>query len=312
MISKGTDMLTEADLQARRGRISGSTLAGVAGVSYRMTPLEAYLLIVGEYTVEENDAMEWGHRLEAPVADKYADVHGVELEEVGTQISFRHDWLCSTPDRLVKGMKRGLEVKTTAKHLGWRWGPSGSDEYPAEAHVQCAANMAVLEYDEWDLAVLIGGQDYREYRIHRDLEFENDLIALGERFMEEHVRPRVAPPNDGSEAASEWKAKRYAAVLTHDLIQADEAIEQMALEYKKAIETAKDAAENKKRIQQDLQDVIGHAEGVQGSFGKIYWKADKQGKTAWKKVAEHLGATAEVIEQFRSKPGRVFRPYFTD
>jgi predicted phage-related endonuclease len=49
------------------------------------------------------------------------------------------------------------------------------------------------------VSVLIGGQDYREYTVPRDLDFEQSLLEAGLKFWENNVLSRVPPDPSESE-----------------------------------------------------------------------------------------------------------------
>jgi len=51
----------------------------------------------------------------------------------------------------------------------------------------------VLDYDDADLAVLIGGRDYRIYHLPRDRELERLIVSAADNFWLEHVRKKVPP-----------------------------------------------------------------------------------------------------------------------
>jgi putative phage-type endonuclease len=113
-------------------------------------------------------AMEWGHRLEPAVAQKFADAH----PEVGVRVahsyqSVNRPWQLANPDRLLAS-KRGrslLEVKTVHLYSAHAWGPDGTDEIPVHYRCQVLWYLDVLGFDVGYVAVLIGGNDYREYKI---------------------------------------------------------------------------------------------------------------------------------------------------
>jgi len=52
---------------------------------------------------------------------------------------------------------------------------------------QVATYMALLGFDDWDVAVLFGTSDFRIYRLHRDLELENMILERAREFWNTYV-----------------------------------------------------------------------------------------------------------------------------
>lgn len=157
---------------ARANGIGGSEVAAVLGLS----PFESRFSLwhrkaarIGP--VEVSDAMEWGNRLEDAVATKFADEHPeYQLTPAGTWTHPDRPWQIANPDRFVSHRGTGdetlLEIKTA--RYGDDWGAEGTDEIPIYYRVQCLWYLDVLGYDTCHVAVLIAGQDYREYQVTYD------------------------------------------------------------------------------------------------------------------------------------------------
>jgi putative phage-type endonuclease len=177
-------------LATRRTGIGASDVAGVLGLSPWTTPLRVYLDkrgLVGELDLTEE--MEWGHRNEESVAQKWSDVHGIEVRTTGTWRSRQWPWLLANPDRVLANGE-GLECKTADKSYLDDW----IDEPPLHYVVQCVACMAVTGARRWHLAALVGGNRYFDFVIERD---ENDIATVVNRtrtFWEQHFLAEVPPP----------------------------------------------------------------------------------------------------------------------
>ena len=223
--------------------------------------------------------------------------------------------MLATPDALCSnGDTWGLEAKSAGQRTSHRWGEAGTDEVPQEYLFQCAWCMATVERPFWDLAVLLGGNDYREYRIARDTEFERQLIELATRFWTDHVEAGVPPPPDASESAKALLARLYPTssdVLLSSTVDVDAWADRLRTS-KKALSVA---AEEVLEAENYLKAFIGDAAGVEGPWGVITWKKTKdQRRTAWKAVATDLGATPELIalHTVEKQGSRRFLPRFTD
>lgn len=184
--------------QARAGlTITATEIAAVMGLSPWQSPFSLWHKKAGLKTppFESNPAVEWGNRLEAVVAQKYADEHDVQLEATGTWRHAERDWQRATPDRLAPG--RLVEVKTSP--FGDGWGPSGSDTFPIHYRCQALWQMDTLGYRRTDLAVLISGHDYREYVIEYD-EADAQLMREAAVAFLDTVRRGERPAIDGANA----------------------------------------------------------------------------------------------------------------
>jgi hypothetical protein len=146
--------------------------------------------------------MEWGSRLEDAVAQKWQDDHdGYLAEKTGTWRHADREWQRATPDRIVtwEGFPgRLLEVKTSP--FGDEWGPDGSDQVPLHYRCQVIWQQDTLGlYDRTDVAVLIGGWDYRVLHVEYDETDAKVMRDAAERFLDD-VRQGNRPPIDGADA----------------------------------------------------------------------------------------------------------------
>jgi len=177
-----------AFLAERLTGIGGSDAAAVLGFNPYKTPFQVYLEKRGEAEPEDlsnKAAVEWGNRLEDVVAAAYAEKTGTVVRRVNTLLrSDQHPFAIAHLDRRIVGVKKGLEVKTAGTWVAQTdaWGEPGTDQVPEPYIAQVQHYMAVTDYVEFDLAVLIGGQDFRIYTIPRDEEFIAGMMAAEAEF----------------------------------------------------------------------------------------------------------------------------------
>jgi putative phage-type endonuclease len=216
---------------ARAQGIGGSEIAAVLGLS----PFESRFSLwhrkngaIGP--VELNDEMEWGTRLEPAVAAKWDDNHPDARIHWWPGTYSRDGWMIANPDGLSYRTDEVVELKTSP--FGDGWGPDGTDEVPIHVRTQVLWYCGVLDYVAANVAVLIGGHDYREYRIEFD-QAEFDLLRdEGAEFMatlERNERPDIDehgatyqairelhPDIDGTEhELSNAVARRFLISRTH-------------------------------------------------------------------------------------------------
>ncbi|GAA2485040.1 YqaJ viral recombinase family protein [Streptomyces thermolineatus] len=152
---------------------------------------------------ESSPAMEWGVRLEDAVARKFGDNHPeLHVAKTGTWRHRAREWQRATPDRLLlptdgKSATALLEVKTSPD--GGEWGEDGTDQVPIHYRCQVLWQLDTLGLDECHVAVLIGGCDYREYRISYDKGEAELLREAAIEFLDD-VQDGRRPPIDGADA----------------------------------------------------------------------------------------------------------------
>jgi len=209
-------------LKGRQTGIGGSEIAAIVGLNQYTTPMQVWESKVNPIVEDNstNEPMYWGNVLEEVVAKEYAKRTGRKIQRVNTQM--RHpdfgfaigniDRAVINPDisgtvRFKDGKittDRILECKTANGFMAKQWGEVGSDQVPDSYLIQCQWYMGVTGASICDLAVLIGGQDFRIYTINRDDDLIADLLEQGAAFWE-LVKNNIAPdPINYPEAVKKW------------------------------------------------------------------------------------------------------------
>lgn len=160
---------TEADwLAERRNSVGSSESPAILGVSTFATPIDVWQRKLGlAPDQDENDAMRWGKKLEPLILEEYTARTGRTVAAV--QQFVRHPgypWMTATLDGLTTD-GRIVEVKTTSSWAR-EWGDEDTDAIPEAYLVQVHHQMACTGIAEADVAVLIGGQKFRTYRVERN------------------------------------------------------------------------------------------------------------------------------------------------
>lgn len=299
--------LTAEQKEMRRGRMTGSRIAGALGLSPWKGPLATWMEITGRDEVEESLAMKLGTRLEPVVCDLYAEETGCVISIHGTvQVD---DWLAGTPDRicspsLATPPTHGLEAKTS----GWsgapiwrlmqRWGEPGTDHVPPEYHCQATTYMHLFGLERWDVAVLWPGEGLRIYRIDRDPTHEANLLGMARDWWRKYVLADTPPPADASQSATDALNKLW----THGegVIEATEEDAALAQEWAE-VRGEKDFLERREReLGNRMRERIGAAGGdcLVGSGFRVRYKRNKDSvKTDWAAVAIAAGASPEDVKR---------------
>jgi putative phage-type endonuclease len=188
-------MITESQRIERRKGIGGSDMPIILGLSSYKTPYQLYLEKCGllDDSREESQVQYWGNQLEVVIRKEFRKRNRVKVETPDTQIHPFYDFLRGNLDGWIPKWNAVFEVKCSHAFMGQLWGESGSDVIPMEYLVQVAFYCSVMNASEARIAVLIGGNDYREFRYLRDLELEQTIIDAACGFWEA-VRTQSPPP----------------------------------------------------------------------------------------------------------------------
>lgn len=290
----------------RRSGIGASEVAALLGLDPRKTPLSLWLEKTGQAPAfEGNRFTEMGHRFEPLIADAYADREGVALEAVTTTRHPEIPHIFATPDRRVLGTNRLVECKAVfSPRVMVMFGEDGSSDYPEHFAVQAMVQAAVMDAEDVHLAALLGA-DLRVYRVPRDHDRERRLLDVIDGWWQRHIVGGERPAMDGSEAAAEYLARIYPK-HTRPLLEVDGSAAALLAECIETHRARKAAEEAFEVAKQNLQMVIGDAEGVIApGLGKVTWKkANGTLKTEWEAIAREAGADdALIAKHTRSVPG---------
>jgi putative phage-type endonuclease len=182
-------------LMKRKNYLGGSDLGAIAGLNPYRTALDVYLdKTSDDITEETNAAMRWGNLLEDVVAKAYSEDTGQTIEiEQNTIYHPSMKFLGANIDRWVGDKEYVLECKTAGFTKAKEWGDVGTDAVPESYLVQVAYYAAICDVPKIDIAVLIGGQDFRIYTYNRNKELEEKLIKIACNFWYNHIEKRIPP-----------------------------------------------------------------------------------------------------------------------
>mgnify|MGYP003340849493 CR=1 FL=1 len=191
-------------LRERKNYLGGTDLAAIAGLNPYRTALDVYLdKTSDDITCETNAAMRWGNLLEDVVAKAYSEDTGYAVEiEPNTIYHSEYKFLGANIDRWAYDLhpfksemstKHILECKTAGFTKGKEWGDSGTDQIPEPYLIQVAYYAAICNVSKVDIAVLIGGQDFRIYTYNRNKDLEDKIIKIGINFWHNHIEKRIPP-----------------------------------------------------------------------------------------------------------------------
>jgi putative phage-type endonuclease len=281
-------------LQERRQGIGGTDASAILGVNPWVSAHDVWLDKIGASRERErSEAMWWGTELEALIARRYQEETGNTLWNP-QRIYQHHDHpiLIATPDRLLVPdgpvIKAGLECKTASAFKAHEWGPVGSDEIPDEYLVQCHHYMNVLRVATWEVAVLLGGQDFRVYRIERDMKLQSAMTERLAEWWQKYIVDGAEPPLTGHAAEREWLRSRFPRDSA-PVVAADRVAEQWAATLAVSLEAFEVVEYQVEEARNNLKRIIGENAGVESAAFRVLWKLSKGRRSVdWEAMAREL------------------------
>ncbi|RWT30811.1 YqaJ viral recombinase family protein [Aeromonas caviae] len=277
-LASTTELTREQWLDIRQLGIGSSDAAVAVGLSPYKCPLTLWLEKTARKAPEDisqKEAVLWGVELEPVLAQVYAKRTGYKVRRVNAVLQHpEHTFMLANLDREVVGHPDGpgiLEIKTASYHSAPQW----EEGVPVAYQCQVLHQLAVTGHAWAEVAVLIGGQDFRIYRIERDEEKIGDLIRREAHFWQQ-VRQDWQPEPDGSSdaaAALGWLFPRDDG-QTVDLSDSPE-FNQLFGQLLQLREQKEAVEQQESLIKQRLQATLGEATAGLFADGKITWKRSK-------------------------------------
>lgn len=206
-----TQVNHEKFLAGRKKGIGGSDVAAILGFSPYKSPYQLWLDKTGrsERKESQNESAHFGNLLEDVVAKEFSRRAGVKVQRVTQQLFLEeHPWALGNIDRAVINpdiagnvrfkdgaltTDRLLECKTASEYMSKLFGEEGSDQVPDYYLTQCLWYLLITGCKVIDLAVLIGGNKFRMYRIERDEDLIQSIFNQVKAFWFNHVIADVPP-----------------------------------------------------------------------------------------------------------------------
>jgi len=265
-------------LEERKTYIGGSDLGSILGINNFRTELDVYFEKTSEGVAEDtaSEAAYWGTVLEDVVAAEYAKRTGFKIEKPAGLIRHKqYPFIACNLDYWVidnEGKSHILECKTANQMKVTCWGEEGTNQIPESYLYQVAYYAAITGVPRVDIAVLIGGQDFRIYRYDKDETMEQKLIRVAQKFWNNHVLAGVPPkPRTQEDATKLYPKANGLEVRADDIVLTKVQV----LQDLKARE--KTLAEEIKELQLYIKNYMQDGELLVGEEGRCYatWKNSK-------------------------------------
>jgi putative phage-type endonuclease len=281
-------------LAARREVIGGSEIATIVGLSHfkEASPIDIFLSKVEGYEREATFHMERGTFYEDGTAQWFQHRTGFEVRPAQhvRHPTFKH--VGCTPDRYFNtpdGNTRLLSIKVPGNWLSEEWGEPYEWRVPTAYYLQLQYEMGICgaqglcRTDYAKLAAPLNG-DLVVLDVPCDVAVIDRLFQEAEAWWARHVDAKVPPPLDGSQSASDWLRRRFPK-SDKPVRVATPAEDILALDLQAAEQRLAVAEKDYEKARQPVVEAIGDAEGIDGPFGRVSFKANKKGvrslRTTW-------------------------------
>lgn len=183
-------------LRGRKHYLGGSDIAAILGLSSYKSAVDIYLEKTSDNINNDTTSQpaRWGILLEDIIAKEYSHITGIDIDIQEEPIYHpEHSFLAANIDRWADNKSYILECKTANVIKAKEWGEEGTDQIPDSYLCQVAYYSAICSVPKVDIAVLLGGQDFRIYTYKKNEEFEEKLIKIAYSFWNNHILAKVPP-----------------------------------------------------------------------------------------------------------------------
>ena len=276
-VASTTNMTRDEWLAIRAKGIGSSDAAAAIGLSSYKCALSLWLEKTGRQPSEDlsnKEAVVWGTVLEPVLAKMYAERTGRKVRRVNAVLQHPdHTFMLANLDRevITEDGTGVLEIKTAGFYSAQLW----EDGVPVAYQCQVLHQLAVTGHAWADVAVLLGGQEFRIYRIERDDDKIADLIQREAQFWS-CVTEDQQPEPDASDDAERALLSLFPADngQTLDFTESGE-FNNLFAELLKIRHSKEDIEQQESVLKHRIQAALGSATAAIFQQGKVTWRKAK-------------------------------------
>lgn len=269
-------MITEEQRKKRMEGLGASDSPIVMGYSKFKTPYQLYLEKRGMVTDEDemSEQQYWGNALEPAILKRFEEQNGVIITHPDTIYHPEHKFIFANLDGWIESERAVVEAKCANSFQRKDWDLQADDGIPLGYLVQLAKQCFLADAVRGYCAVLIGGNEYRQYTYERDMTLENIIIASDIRFWEyvtEGIEPDPINTNDCR--------LKYRIPQPDRIVESNYRTTQAHHELQSIKEKIKELGKLEEHFKMQVMQHMGTAEYLLESDGEIIatWKANKKG-----------------------------------
>lgn len=143
--------------------------------------------------ISDQENVQWGLRLQAPIATAVADRLNIRLKELDIEgTHHKHPWMRSHFDYVSEDNKTLFEIKNYSAYNRDKFGDNGSTRIPDADLAQCIHEAAVFNVQKVNLCVLFGGSELCIYPINIE-DAHKEVLIQQEAELWAAIQTRTPP-----------------------------------------------------------------------------------------------------------------------
>lgn len=280
--------------ELRAKRIGGSDIGAIIGVNPYKSIVDVYVDKTEGSNFKGNELTHWGHMLEGTILKEFSNKHK-ELIVYEVPYSVVNDFLIANLDGALKDKETGdygvLEIKTTSL---WNKKDWEDDVIPQYYYAQVQHYLMLTGYKFAYIAVLIGGQQYKEFKIERSEEDINLIRNKATEFYQENLLKKIPPMPDGSDAYMNY-LKKKALDIENDEVKELPEFEEIAIRIKELARQKKLIEDEDKLLKEKILHKMIEEKTLKAVAGKHKFNINERKTPDIEKMAKE---NFEVMEKY--------------
>ena len=234
--------------------VGGSDIGAILGVNKWKSAIDVYIDKTDGNKSVNNRFTHFGHKLEKVVFEEFAERHS-ELKCYTVPYTIQRGVCVANVDGMFYDAKTDrygvIELKTTSAYNKDEW---TGDTVPQSYYAQVQHYLYVTGLRFAYIACLIGGNDYKEFYIERDLDDQELIEERANDFWKNYVLKKIPPMVDGSDSYSKYLLEQ-SEKENEEVFELDE-ITIKGEEYKAIKSEIEELEKKKKLIEQEILKVM--------------------------------------------------------
>ena len=293
-------MITNEQIEFKRGKIGASQVAAALGISPFQTPANLAMELLGRIPApEENDAMRTGNIMEPAIAQLYMDREKIEIfpwEKTCVHPNF--EWLIAHPD-YYKANENGkptclIEIKNVGARQRFRW----ENGVPVHVVAQCVLQSLLAKINEVEVVAYFGGNDLEIYPLKITTKQQDSLMAKVSLYWFEWIAKEMLPPVCDRDI--ELIKTLYHGADNELELTATASVMQDIEDYRGWKENRMDIDRSIGTLEAKIRLLMGGASTLKAPDGTrlfTYRQAKPSAKTDWKSVAQCFESQENYVSE---------------
>lgn len=292
--------------ELRAKRIGGSDIGAIIGVNPYKSIVDVYVDKTEGSNFKGNELTHWGHMLEGTILKEFSNKHK-ELIVYEVPYSVVNDFLIANLDGVLKDKETGdygvLEIKTTSL---WNKKDWEDDVIPQYYYAQVQHYLMLTGYKFAYIAVLIGGQQYKEFKIERSEEDINLIRNKATEFYQENLLKKIPPIPDGSDAYMNYLKQKALEIENNEVRELPE-FEEIAIRIKELARQKKLIEDEDKLLKEKILHKMIEEKTLKAVAGKHKFNINERKTPDIEKMAKENFEVMEKYNELANKYRKVSR-----